>query len=58
MLPILSSHVVQDLVDQPHGIYLPGSDRAFRVVNQISRPIHPIGKHPGSIEVGKYYISA
>ncbi len=38
------NHIMQDLVDQTHGVYLASFDRLLRETDQVTRLVHFLGK--------------
>jgi hypothetical protein len=58
LLPEQLGHVVEDLVDQPHGVDLPGPHDALRKVEQVPAVVHLLGEQPGGMKVGEDDVSA
>ncbi len=58
LLAIQADDNVRNLVDQAHGVDLPGLDGLFREADQIPGVVHLLGKHPGRVKVGKDDVAA
>jgi len=56
-LTVKANHVVQDFVDQPHRVDLPGPDSLFGESQQISFLIYFLCKQAGGMEIGENYVA-
>ena len=56
LFPVLFEHQVKDLVNQTHGIDIPGSDSFLRMLSQITLLIHLLCKSSSSMEICKDHV--